>query len=713
MAVTPNILHQYPSWTYNLALYPVPYGGFEGAANANGAYEFPPKKDIDFKKLQPIIASGYKSASLKLTPSYGPNFYFDRLTFKNTVANNANSKMANTTIINFSIIETFGVSLFDRLMETGNKSGYKVNPAMTPYALVIEFFAVDEVTGAPVAEICKPKVMLVKLGEITTKITTKGAEYQVQAQPYSQDTLAKSADTLPAAFSIEAETVNEFFGSYHRYLNGENGKDYSIVKDYPNTLSAALTKWQDKAVKDRTINKPNEYIFYFHPEIGNSKLLDADLLPHTMLADKVEKKPVPAPTPAGTTSNNAGTSTTTLIVANASAPTEITTGKAATVTSTTKQTLVQPATSQSAASVVGPQRGKCNSQTISRIAKDDVSTTGRKIIFQLNQGMSISDVITIVVCSSEYIRKQFTEPSHGESPKKNEPGKNKEAPLDWFKILPIVANLDPDDSMGTMSKRFEYTVDKFKIYQTKIPTAPMSCAPEPTKEYNYIYTGKNKDVLNFDLNFANLYKTYYNNSGVAVSSAMGPTKKPQVDDPTKTNETAENIEKLKGINPTTTPSRALTGTTDVHKSMPTIDAKGQTIADFYKTQLERSVDLLSVDLKIVGDPDFIKQDDIRYQSFWSKIGNEKNPGKYSSTDDFEGIKYDEGSVFIKVNFNTITDYSESGIAATNAACSFSGFYNILEVEHSFQGGRFEQTLKIVRHGIQETKIDPSVVANKT
>jgi hypothetical protein len=716
----PNILHKYPSWTYNLALYPIPYGGnFQGSTNTDGAYEFPPKKDLNFKRLRPIIASGYKTVTPLYSPSYGTNFYFDKLTFSNTVSNNAASKMANTTAINISIIETYGVSLIDKLLETGKKCGYVVNSKMVPFALVIEFFAIDETTGAPVlTPVCKPKVMYITIGDISTRLSNRGAEYQITAFPYSQLTLSESVTTLPTAVSVEAATVNEFFGSYHKLLN-DGGIDYSDIGTYTKTLSAALNKRQDKAVADRRMNYPNEYVFYFHPEIGNSRLLDVDLIPHTMLANLLEIKSIPAEKATGQTTVNQPVtvteqSTATTTVSDPSAPTVITTGKPATVitstTLSTQQTTIPPATSQAASSCVGLQRGKVNAQTKTREAKDDVSTTDRKILFQLNRGMSIPDIITMVVCSSEYIRKQITEPTHNESSAKNAPDPNNPKAMDWFKILPIVVNLESDESMGTMSQRYEFTVDKYKIYQTQIPNAPMSIPPQPVKEYNYIYTGKNKDVLNFDLNFANLYKTYCSEAGVATSAASGPVKKEQVEKPNLAKENADNRAKSNDINSDSSPSSTLTGTTQIHQSMPTTDAKGQTVANFLKTQLERSVDSLTVDLKIVGDPDYIKQDDIRYQSFWSEHGSD---GKYAQSTEFEGITYDKESVYIVVNFNTIVDYSADGIAATNAKSSFSGLYKILQVEHSFQGGKFEQTLKIARHTIQETKIDPAVVNNKT
>jgi hypothetical protein len=101
-------------------------------------------------------------------------------------------------------------------------------------------------------------------------------------------------------------------------------------------------------------------------------------------------------------------------------------------------------------------------------------------------------------------------------------------------------------------------------------------------------------------------------------------------------------------------------------------------------------DMLNLDLKISGDPDFIKQDDV--------FLNPTAAGR-GQVNTMNSINMDAGEVHVNLEFRTYTDIDqEKGIMINNLERSsgFSGVYRVLQVENIFDRGQFTQNLNCVR-----------------
>ena len=113
-----------------------------------------------------------------------------------------------------------------------------------------------------------------------------------------------------------------------------------------------------------------------------------------------------------------------------------------------------------------------------------------------------------------------------------------------------------------------------------------------------------------------------------------------------------------------------------------------------------------VDLKIIGDPQFIKQDDVLYNPINTAAGNQSAG---------ESIPMDASQIFVKLNFNTPVDYDqETGLVVSDSILSksvFSGLFMVTEVESIFSNGKFEQKLNLVRLFGQDTNASTSVSSN--
>jgi hypothetical protein len=103
--------------------------------------------------------------------------------------------------------------------------------------------------------------------------------------------------------------------------------------------------------------------------------------------------------------------------------------------------------------------------------------------------------------------------------------------------------------------------------------------------------------------------------------------------------------------------------------------------------------MINVKLKIIGDPDFIKQDDVY-----------TNPGmlNYSNKDVLANgsIAMDHSEIFCQITFLTPVDVDEStGLMAYDTkykSNKFSGLYKILTVSNEFSKGQFVQTLECIK-----------------
>jgi hypothetical protein len=126
------------------------------------------------------------------------------------------------------------------------------------------------------------------------------------------------------------------------------------------------------------------------------------------------------------------------------------------------------------------------------------------------------------------------------------------------------------------------------------------------------------------------------------------------------------------------------------------DSKGVLINDLNKSMLSGSRgDMINVKLKIIGDPEFIKQDDL----FYNPENNPQQRVERHVDPRTNSIAYDAGEVFCKLAFKTPRDFDPNkglmdfGKVETSV---FSGIYRLITVENEFTRGQFSQNLTLVR-----------------
>lgn len=267
-----------------------------------------------------------------------------------------------------------------------------------------------------------------------------------------------------------------------------------------------------------------------------------------------------------------------------------------------------------------------------------------------------------------------------------------------------------------------YKVHQYPTWNGSSPDIPMmpDSIPHTVKAYNYLYTGKNIDIIDFKLDFNTTYYTAINtyNTQFAAQESSANTDK-DLDGNSKRklslnpSSLAVFVPQL-NIVPSATPMRYKhvigdpNATTGMNiKSRPAAQIAANTLKSIYSSAPDGNGDMLKVPLTIVGDPTLIKQDDWLYIPSPSQ-GKEYSAWESTSQYDFANkhghIRMDVGQVVVSLTVNTPididADLANEGLMypqpGTRTAL-FSGQYYILKIDSKFSAGKFEQVLHLSRY----------------
>jgi hypothetical protein len=333
-----------------------------------------------------------------------------------------------------------------------------------------------------------------------------------------------------------------------------------------------------------------------------------------------------------------------------------------------------------------------------------IDPTSREFVFR--KGTSIINAITEVMLMSEYCTGAIT----------GNPGEG--GYYDWFKIETQVYLEKPNQqnkNVNRTPKLLVYRVMPYKIHKSKFMTPNENpgydaLLKQVVKEYNYIYTGKNVDVLEFKLNLTNNFGVTWLADGLgtanadAVSARLGQSSVAP-DDQAPYKVTADAPTDGKGLGDSGT---GYATTRYDHETEKNSDGAGE--ADNYATRVARQFqsrilntdyEKVSAELVILGDPYYLAD---------SGIGNFTNTNASEKTDmtSTSAIDYQSGEVDIKFNFFTPVDIDSGGSyifpndISARLNVNFSGLYQVILSKSSFSKGKFTQTLTLQRRPNQNT-----------
>jgi len=233
-----------------------------------------------------------------------------------------------------------------------------------------------------------------------------------------------------------------------------------------------------------------------------------------------------------------------------------------------------------------------------------------------------------------------------------------------------------------------YRIVPYGVHTSKT-TAPNSKAPgfaelekQCVKVYDYLYTGKNVDVLNFRIEF----KTGFAGKMGATSIKRTIDNKQQTEASGADSNDQNNLKSLDGGKK---PERKLGVIPQaVNRSSTSfagdgtggggIEDEGTRAAKQFHDAITSAAGMLQLDLKIIGDPYWIAQ---------SGMGNyTSSPTQYQNLNKDGSVNYQGSEVDVKVNFRTPVDINQStglydfGKSTKSApVLTWSGIYQVIKV----------------------------------
>ena len=656
-APRPNPLFEYANYTYSLSMHIVPPTKYNELMN--GVVEYVPTYNGVGTVL---IASGGRRAegTFGRHPRFKEDFFFEGFKMSTVVGMNTRSKNANTIELSFTIVEPYGLTLFDRILGLASDIGAK-NWMEMPFLMQIDFYGNTDEGNLmnPIPD--QTKYIPFRLIAVKTKVTGRGAEYQCQAIPYSHHAYSESNASTPAFFEVTATTVKDFFSA-----TGSAGEataslavnaaskermeaeladaarsrnravtEAAIRKRYADintnlnatpyqvgSYAAAMNSYQKELVKNKNQDQPTIYVFEFtDPAMLDSKIVF----------------------PPKTVNNR-----------------------------TPMTNIVKEGVSAARAAAGLPVAG----------VKTDTE------VFAINAGTSVIDVINSVMRNSEYIRSQLSDPSKTANANAQEIANKEGKPINWYKIVPKLEIMDFDKKQDIYAKRITFYIQPYKYYNSKFKDAPVAQPDAYSKEYHYLYTGKNDSIINFDIDFDTMFYTSITaNREKVQKTVVQPEVPPTADEPGGTGDTTVTLQSKQ--------TKYISGHADVpNPASP--DPIGVLVNDFHKSMLSSSRgDMINVNLKIVGDPEFIKQDDVYFNP-----SNNPSQGTQTLIDKHNSIIFDAAEIFALLTFRTPVDIDDNtglmNFDPESTTSSFSGLYKVITVDHEFQSGQFTQNLTLIR-----------------
>ena len=641
-------------------------------------------------------SAGGSSRETQLNKGSRLEFYIENLEIDAIVHSNPTTGHTKGTTLNFNVAEPFSLGLFltNLQLQVAQAAGTPdANYLTHPMALIIETKGAVDKELSTLERGQLRKVLPIQLMKVDFSNSNGISNYSVQAVIYNDIAFSDQYQTIPTDVELKGETLEEmiFSGeqSLAKYLNEKN------LDNEPGFFAKLIGK-KAKPVSIR------DYIFLFPNKEQNvseaikrgaeqsNKIVQIDTgdLNPTGYGFSVSKT-------FGSLYKNLTYSTKEGFSGEAYNPNVI--GKSRMITDYLNNS-----------SDAGKGFADDNTDKLTYYDKKTKTYTrgSAKIDFHnkhiaFKKGTSIVKIIEDLILCSEYgqsILKRKKESDTGL--------------INWFTIIPgrYVFNDDAIKKQYNMNPE----VIMFRIVPYAVPDdkfmAPDEVSRIPSldylvrKQYDIIYTGQNKDVIDFNVEFNSAFFT-------ALQNDLGnnsPNNKDSADSSVKRDKKNAS---MSTANNSFTPINPAIGFGDPRGrdggNAETLELRFA--RQFNEAILNSDVDLVKLTLNIVGDPYYVPQ---------SGLGNYVSKGYYSLSDQPElfldgdaNANFLSGVVLTKVNFRTPIDIDGDGSMAftdvkedkaktsgteLQTLGEFSGFYYPIKVRSSYAGNKFIQEIEMIR-----------------
>lgn len=649
-----NVLHKYASITHI----------FTFAALSPQDLADPEKTYMVGSKVPIILKTAGGSPTNRVKTKYGQfDFFIDDLKI-NTVYG-LNDQAGNTSVqsLQFTVIEPYSMGMLTvALNQAALQAGYTGGFRECPFLLKIEFKGADQ-NGNMVSVPGTTKFLPIQFQTIDMDVTEGGSTYTCIMRSVSAGVFLGSNVTITSDITITGSSVVE------------------ILQTGPRSLQAELNKRLQSIALSNKIPVPDEVVILFPPGMKGTSVQKGE-------DEKATNKPAAAPVVAP--GNNSRVFSTLGV----------------------SRSKINNSLSQTQINEIGAQdlgysevrRPKSPAIDTSNLYDDagflqpsKVTINPKVSDYVFKKSSSIQNAINQVILTSDY----------GKNALKTDP--DNLGFRTWWRIETEMYHIEDAATLkaiGRFPQIMVYKVIPYKVHATNAPVPGgksskfSSLLNQCVKIYNYIYTGKNSDILGFKLKFDNSF------FAAMAPDAFGD-REPDSDPNSKT--------RYYSIDPANGKPRDPTEGVDNVAALKTrakTEGKGgggeelpeHAAARIFHDSLTHGIDLQNIKLEIVGDPYWLSSNG------WGNYN--ARPTTFLNILADGSVNWQDSEVDMAINFSTPIDINPvTGMytMAGKRSAQFSGLYRVQEIEHVFREGHFYQTLTATRRQIQKSDIPEDVV----
>ena len=598
-----------------------------------------------------------------------PEYYINNFVMQTIIGANEATGNSNAVKFSFDIIEPHSMGLLLQSMQNAAvKAEYLSYLDNAPFVLRMDIQGFNEL-GQNLSQI-KPKYFVMKLSSTKFTVNEGGSVYKVEAIPYNHQGFS---DVINTTYS-EVKLVASGPGLVFDLLSGGEGSLVAYLNDNEKKLKA-----------DGKITLTDEYVIQF-PILSSDWQSSAGSQAEIKRATTDPGKEVKiAAVPADVIKKDPQLLDKNYIASASLGFNQSSGGKA-----------------------VFKRAGDQYDEKTGVLIRDGMTIDPKTRAFQFGQNQSLTAIINQIILSSEYATNAL-------KPNNLTP----QGFIKWFKLDVQLELLDLDKLTGDYAKKITFRVVPYLVHQsifanaTSAPVGYAELMKDVVKDYQYIYTGQNVDILSFSIDINNLFYA-------------GANPKPEAD-AAKTATQDQNTSETKNASTKTGKGQAkeVQGA-QTGRSRPKRDPrllKGFKGGSDYKTVEQNvaenfqeafisgsSADMVTVTLEILGDP------------YWLIDSGMSNyfVGAASPTaqiTDDGTMNYESGNVYIYISFRTPADINqEKGLydfSVSGKESAFGGIYRVVSCENTFNDGNWKQKLKCIRMpGPQGPEVNETITGEK-
>lgn len=607
-----------------------------------------------------------------------PEYFVNNFTMDMTTASTKATGSTNLIKMSFDVFEPYSMGYFIHSLQTSAINAGYPNYNGTPYLLKLEFVGHRDNGQMFASSESLNKYFVIMITKCTFSTNEGGSTYKVEAVPANH-----------TGFTNVAQQIKN-----NVKLRGENVKEMLVAGD--TSLCVTLNKAEEDLVKSKKQDTADKYLIVFPENWADKVGLPGEGDP---IFDEIlglifdPKSPIAAPLVGrtGQDSQEYGNG----VIGTSSLG-------------------------------FGPSSGgnfnfgfenDVTDETTGLIKRNSLTIDPKQREFQFEAGATIQNIIQEVLLSSEYA-KDAIDPS-----KVDEAGR-----INWFRVDVQIVIGDFDLKRNTRQRTYIFRVLPFKVHCSvfRNPSANPPGYEELNKiigkEYKYIYTGQNNDILKFDIQINQLFHTGKQPTQVENSETVtNPGTEQIAEEPDQKEEFPDS-----GSADASTTVDAAPAYGDFE--MTNITTKGgpgqQTVARRVAEVLKNSIlnqgtgDMTKINLEILGDPYWIT--DHGMGNFIGDIYYGPGGGPDAQRTAANSLNYQGTDTYVRLIFRTPAE-PNLGTRGVGGLYNFppgerinpySGIYKVIKCQSRFSDGKFTQNLECTRMPNQPWDYEPYKGASK-